>query len=65
LCKDQFLDYLYQGLNDFTSKEKKISLELATTILVYRLFELDPTLVPASSKILDFSTLVKNVGWWR
>jgi hypothetical protein len=64
LSQEQFLDYLYQGLNDFLSKEKKITLELATTILVFKIFKIDPSALPAESHIADFTTVAKNVGWW-
>lgn len=64
LSQDQFLDYLYQGLNDFLSKEKKITLEIASTVLVFKLFKVDPSVLPMDSRIPDFTTIAKNVGWW-
>lgn len=64
LSQEQFLDYLYQGLNDFLSKEKKITLELATTILVFKMFKIHPSVLPPDSRIADFTTVAKNVGWW-
>lgn len=47
LCQEQFLDYLYQGLNDFLSKEKKITLELATSIMVFKILKIDPSILPS------------------
>lgn len=64
LCNDKFLDYLYQGLNDFISKEKTLTLELATSILVYKKLLIEPELVPPQSRLMNFSTLIKNVSWW-
>ena len=64
LARDQFLDYLYQGLNDFISKEKQFTLEIATTVLVFKLLRSEPGLIPLGSRLQEFSTLVKNVSWW-
>ena len=38
LNKDSFLDYLYQGLNDFVSKEKRYSSEFASSVLAFKIF---------------------------
>ena len=64
LAKEQFIDYLYQGLNDFLSKEKQFTLEIATTTLLFKLLKQEPLLVPSSSRLFEFTTLVKNVSWW-
>ena len=64
LAKEQFIDYLYQGLNDFLSKEKQFTLEIATTTLFFKLLKQEPLLVPSSSRLFEFTTLVKNVSWW-
>ena len=65
LAKDQFIDYLYQGLNDFLSKEKQFTLEIATTVLFFSIIKKEPGLIPAGSRLNDFLTLVKNVTWWE
>ena len=64
LAKEQFIDYLYQGLNDFLSKEKQFTLEIATTTLFFKLLKEEPSIIPVSSKLTEFTTLVKNVSWW-
>jgi hypothetical protein len=51
LALEQFLEYLYQGLNDFLSKEKNFTLEVCSSLLVFKLFKTYPNLIPSSSKI--------------
>jgi hypothetical protein len=64
LYHDQFLHYLYQGLNDFVSKEKKYSLEVVSSLLFFKLITIYPALMPANSRFKEFTSIFKNVDWW-
>lgn len=62
--KDNFLTYLFRGLDDCITKEKKYDLELVTCLLQFKVAYSNPAVLAIFPKLESFATISKNVTWW-